>query len=826
MYLPYMSERWKFLISITACILAVQTPVACADLGSLLGQPLTQSKTAQPLQLQPQGASLAQMIARQPYPSAYMQAIPLHGVNISGLQSKTVDTLGFNYFIVLENTKYSRMSDIYRESRLTGKSNFVTADSIVHPYLAFTNRVYADVALKQIQPDLLALLEAMQRVTIEEYNNKRTEDVAVREDLARNCAYLSVGLKLLNPRYAMPRIGNADQMAQADLEALIAGHPAASQIFDTPQDFSVFKPIGWYNSSPQLQNFYRCRQWLSEISYPIIDSADSEEKHSTNSFRRSVLLFHSLESGRVSGKPAMDIWQRLQKTLALLGTPVENWHERNLYPPDYKLVFQDRPADLKVTLDALAQPLYRTKLMLAVRRQKPMKVSSESIFEIDDGNNGALDGAGFRLFQVVCQPETRWFRHVAPLYPTDKQASASWPLGLLNMYAWGSPEAGNVLNSIMWTLDPSITKVLPDLVHSVMTRTASGQSMPLDNRTWKILETYFQPPREGAPGALRTELWGNRHLISAMGGLVDSLTAIAPPSIPAGAATSANTSRANQPGAQVATSPSTPSPSQVLSRSATVSKSAVDTDQEQQKKLSEQKHINQLCCDLPPTAAAAMAALNAATDRNREANANTATAKSRHAKVPPYHVLEPTLDLYKRLEADAQKTQEALAAQHCLSEEYRQRFGDFVRLFQRLEKIADAELKGMQIAMMDRRLLADIDEVLDRVDTPLGSVVPIESSISPEGSNMITGVNLATGRPGLLYIIYQNPANMEWTLGRGAVYTYYEMPAPLLTDMMWQHKLEAGLARPPIWSMKYEIVQQQEHERVSRTAVSRPAAIH
>lgn len=809
-----MSKSWKFLISCTTVGLLTFSQLAQ---GADLPNYLMQTRLAKPVELQRRMLTLPEMIQRAPYPSAFMQPIPLHGVNVSGLQAKNVDTLGFNYFVVVDNSKYQRMTDVYKETRVTGKSNFVTADSIIHPYLAFSNRVLADVCTRQMKPDTISLLEAMQAVSLEDYGH--AEDAEVREDISRNIAFLSVGIKLLKPEYELPRVGHAREMAEADLRSIVACKPVQSAIFNRREDFSFFRPLGWYDSSPELQNFYRCRQWLSQIPYPIDDMSSGEEGHATNNFRRSVLLFRCLDDARLLGKPAMEMWAKLMKAYALLGTPVDAWHERALYPPDYKMVFQDRPADLKVTLAALAEPLYRTKLMLAIRRQKPVNLSATSIFEIEEGNDEGASTASFRLFPVVCQPETRWFHSVARHYPQDKQVASTWPLGLFNSYIWGSAQAGNILTDMMWMLDPELSKVLPDLQHCVLKRGAGGQSQVVDSRTWKILSSLFKPPPDGTAGALRTDLWGSHRLVSALGGWVDSMAAIAPPNaaptdtadLQVSASSPAFSEKKEADGLTPGSAANgAPKSINAISNGAGTARKAGGPG-------ATAAPTGATAATTGATTASAAAAQSAEAANNLSSEESQPRVATRRSKIPPYHYLEPALDTYRQLDADAQKLQADLIAAHYLPDEYKPRFGDFIRLFQRLEKISETEMRNFQVSVVDRRLLANIDQVLDKVDVPLPAVVSFQSvpkltkgtQDSKEEPATPGGINLAVGRPGLIYVVYQNPASSEWTLGRGAVYTYYEMPAPVLTTSMWQHRIEAGFAHPPLWAAKYQVVQHQ-----------------
>ncbi|HEY9792408.1 MAG TPA: DUF3160 domain-containing protein, partial [Candidatus Obscuribacterales bacterium] len=528
-----MNKRRLTGLAILTALFTSASPLIAAGIDDVTNKPmfsggglgqlnLMQPKPTKPVELRNREPTLEELLVRQPVPSQYLQPIPLRGVHISGLYPKSIETLGIQYFAVVDNSKYLRMSDVYRESRLAGRSNFVTADSITHPYLAFANRVIAD-SIPNMIPDLQTLLQAMQRVQLADYNT--ADDIEVKKDIERNVAYIAVALRFLDSKYEVPRIGLVPELVDEESQQIVAGKTAPSLIFEGTQDYSVFKPYGWYNNSEQLKNFFRCREWLSLVPFPVNDSGGGE-KHS-NMFRRSVLVFRSLDRANILGKPAMETWQKLVHAYDVLGSHVEAWGQRTLYPQDYKYVFQDRASSLRVTLQALGEPFFRTKLMLALRNQKPNQLQSESIFEI-----GASDSSStmpvFRLFPMVAQPELPWLRGIATVYPPDKSQSETWPLSLIDMYAWGSPMAGNILADNIAVLDPHIARALPLLQHCVVTRMPSGQLTPVESRTWSIMSHYFRPIADTAPAVLRTELWLSQRTLSAFGGWVDALSAIAP----------------------------------------------------------------------------------------------------------------------------------------------------------------------------------------------------------------------------------------------------------------------------------------------------------
>jgi hypothetical protein len=762
-------------------------------------------RQARPIELKKRAPTLDEMIRKLPLATQIVQPIPVNGLQISGLTKSSVDTLGWNYFVVVNNSHYERMSDIYRDSRINGKSNFVTADSIIHPYTAFSNRILADVAVKQLAPDILLLLNSMMKVSLSDY--EQTQDADVREDIERNIAYLALGIKLLNPQFEIPAVGKVVQMTTADLKAVNEGKLAESAIFQREEDFGAMQPYGWYGSSEELSNFFRCREWLTQMAYPITDTSGDEVQRRANNFRRSVLLFRSLEQATALGKPATEVWQRITKAHNLYGSPTEDWKERTLYVPDYKSVFKDNQTDLKETLNALSEPFYRTKLMLAIRRQKPVNLGNASIFEIEEEGGSGSAPATFRLFAPIGEPELPWMRLAANLYPYDKQAASSWPIALLDMYVWGAPQAGNILADNLHGLDPEIAKGLPHLQRCVLRRLPTGMMQPMESRRWSILSPLFRNVHETAPAVLRTDVYLTRRLESAFAGWVDHLCAIAPPL---------------EPSANEAATP-----------------------------------------DAPANTAATAEGISAA-----PATPNAVSQPPRRlSRIAPYHYLDPVPDVYKRLNADAKKLIADLTEVGYFKESYRQRFDDFMRLFQRLEKIADAELRNQPLQLVDKKLLANIDIILDKVDQPLAQVltvcapskpaapakvikanlqkpaVPAKSAVASKavpGKNAPTkiaakpqtepvdevkeppkGFNLATGRPGMLYVIIQNPATREWTLARGALYSYYEMPAPMLTASMWKHKIDSGFYHPPGWTEKFDVMQQLAVKREPKKLADR-----
>jgi hypothetical protein len=695
------------------------------------------------------------MLPKTPFPTAFMQAVPLAGLKIPGLTAKSLEYLGFNYFVVVDNTPYVNFAQVYRENRERGKSNFVTTDSIVHPYFAFTNNVLIETISKHMIPDLSKLLRCMLMVSLTDY--RRADDAAVRDDIERNVAYLSVGIKLLEPDFVPPPIAHVPGLVRTDLESIEkASGRGKSAILDTVQDFSSYQPVGWYNSAPALQNFYRCREWLSRVSFPLSDVEIGLDGNKGNNFRRAILLYRSLELGKINEQPAYAMWSKLERAWSLLGAPLPPGQDKTLSPQEFKTVFKVAPGDLKVTLSSLAEPLFRTKLMLSVRKQKPMELGSASIFEIgDSGRNSSLT-ASFRLFPVSADPEIPWLRSIARYYHDETEDSPSWPLALLIMHAWGAPQANNILNDNSLKLDPRLMQILPYLDRSILTKLPGGMVKPVKDRRWQILSAYFGFPADGSQEVLRTEQYLTRRLESAFAGWIDSHLSVAQ---------NTTTAAPAKPEGTAAEKPAAP--------------------------------------PAPPRTAPP-----------------SITARQFNRSLRPqsvFHYLEPNVELFRKIKEDCQTFSKDLADLGYLEPSQKAHFADFERLALRLETVAESELRGAPMSVADFKLLGNIDLILDKVVTPLPGVLSLGSN-SADPKLKDRGINLGLGRPGQMFVILKRGEKI--TLARGAVYTYFEMAGPPMTADQWRKKMETFTAlKVPSWCNKFDTLQDPEKDKARGSAV-------
>jgi hypothetical protein len=748
-----------------------------------------------------------------PVPALY----PLKGVAVPGLDAKSVALLSQFSMVVADNPPYTSMSQIYRDNRLKGKSSFVTADCMVHPYFAINNKILRDVIYEKVLPGLPLMLNGMLKVAISDF--KSTDDPEVKNDISKNIAYILVALRLLDPDGKLPNLGEASVVADAELVRIARGKTARSAIYGSEVDYAFFRPNGFYERETKLRNFFRCRQWLSRIQFPLADNEIADARHQDQSesrFRQSVLLYRCLDQATVNGAPAMDYWTKYYRVWQLMGAR-ENSKDRPLLATDYKTVFKTTNVDLRSLTKDLSQPFFRTKLLLSIRKNKPVELNAASILTMRKEESHQVELAGFRFMPITDEPEVPWFADLAQKFTDDRNSTEGTPFALLELYARGSTIATNVLNGITWKLNGELFETLPLLVDATGRKraltTAAIDSGSLEGR-WGILSHYFKTNMESVQPALKSDQWVRRRLFSAIGGWVDSHVALISAETPL-AKGDAPLAVPPDPKSTDADSPDValpvpkkalPASAKVGGAAATATAAAPSTKSASATATPAANSPANKIASTAPTESKVTAATTGGITVNQQASGPDATTTSAsHGPITNY--LDPSIFIYKNLRLKMTQTLDDLNSIDYLPAESKKMAQDYINLCLKLEEIAKKEISNNQVSREDSRWLGNIDEQLDKFPAPTEAVWHLESHtvLDKKGKNT-SGANLCIGRPGEIFILLN--IGRGKTLSRGAVYTYYEIAGGEIKPETLEQKLSQGTVPMPTWTRDFEAHQE------------------
>lgn len=726
-----------------------------------------------------------------------IQPYSLEGTKIPGLSNKSVQILAYDHFVVVNNSPFKTLAEPYQEDRLKGKPNFVTADSVIHPYLAYTNEIHAYVLNRYVIQDLRALLYAMLQGATKQYAD--SEDDGVRADDETICAYLIVALRLLDP--SVPRTGPGASVAtaEADLRAASALRMAPSAVLGHAFDFSALRPMGWYNGDPRLAAFYRCYHWLSQTKFALSDTSTESKSTAPNEFRRSVLLFNSLQNAKVGSITGMDLWKRIAESTQTLGMrPAAG---QLLLPLQYDAVFR---VGQKLSLNGLQEPFYRTKLLLSLRRQRPVEVGTASIFDVREQKRSIEENASFTLFPDTDDIELSWLERRGHEFPQDIEEGPDLPVALLSLFLHGSVVAGNILNDSIWHLNPNVADSINSLLKQIKDSSTQNQNLySMEAGRWAIISSMLRPYSEGAQEVCRGSNWATRRLESAFGVWVDGQLSIT------GNASNKGTS-AGGAASKISTAPGAPT----------------QADAAMGKSLATPAGTAAGALRRPDsTGGSPGAQVSASGGSARTMGGNGTTSATTAVTTPgaatlvpavpagaaasnvlnsaPFQYLDPCPDVFRKIASDAEQLSAQLIRLGYLTTEQQGRLQDFTKLALRLAGIADRECGYQPIGSADMELIGNIDRVLAKL------VVPVEGTIYMNaGDTTKGGCNLGLGRAGQIFVLCHTTKGVM--LCRGGVYTYYEFPGRPITADGWERKLQAGAARPPRWVAEFDAVQERQ----------------
>lgn len=713
------------------------------------------------------------------------QPLSLSGIKISGLSPENIKTLAYYHMVVLhgsadQGTAYDTMYGIYQNNRLSGRSNFVTADTFVHAYFTYMNTLTVKVVEDTLYQELYDFLKDLRDSCVKDY---RICDIAeIKDDIQRNLGFILVSIKLLRPDEPIPDMGGASDLAQAEIALMKKGQKANSPIFSREIDYASFRPAGFYGSLgsygvSRAARFYSSYSWLSRMALSLSDLTINTQSGGGNSFRRAVLLFRAVQLGRsADGKTLMEKWRRLTDIVLALSQGQLS-KEPTIYPEEMKAIFTDAKLEFKDLLVTLAQPLARARLLISIKKQKPQGLDATSIFDMTRARKEEDTTTVFRLFVPVSSVELDFLKELAASYQEEGQDKAIVPLSLLNLFAMGCPQASNALSVLAEQIDSRAINIVPDFVRVLSRRRPEDADVMVrqTEKRWSLISEYFRPLKKGSQACLLSTVWMQQRLLSASGAFVDSFLTIdtnlypPPPSAP-------GTSVGNTP-AKAPETATAGKPAAAAAVGAATAGSATGSNP----------------ASVPPPVSSSSP--NSSAPGNTSSSANT--RRSGKPAAANFHYLEPSIGVYSKIAAFLSESMKELTRLNAMPESLRTKGDDFVRLTERLVKISEKELGSEPLPLPDFRLLANIDQILPAISGPTSACIYTGS-----------GASMGLGDPGALFILFNTDQGPY--LSRGAVYSYYEVAGGPYKPQHWQRKKSFGFLRPPGWISQFNLVDEKK----------------
>lgn len=174
-----------------------------------------------------------------------------------------LEKLVANNFVVTEGQS-AEFFDIYESNRYGQVPNFITSDSMMHTY-----HLYFAMLQKKVEKQ--ALCDAVEKMSSMMLENSKKQYEALKgsewEEAAKlNVAYFGIATSLLGLDDQVPDY--ASYVVNEELRKIMdATAIGKSLITDTLEDYSQYKPRGYYDGDAQLEKYFRAMMLYGRLNY-------------------------------------------------------------------------------------------------------------------------------------------------------------------------------------------------------------------------------------------------------------------------------------------------------------------------------------------------------------------------------------------------------------------------------------------------------------------------------------------------------------------------------------------------------------------------------
>ena len=182
------------------------------------------------------------------------------------------DAIIKNGFVV-EVAESDEFFEEYEENRYELRPNFVTVDSLMHTYHLYFSYLMKQTEKNHLTSELKKLGAQMLESTKKQYDAlKGTEFEAAA---LKNAEFFYIGSKLVDDGVVAPiSDGSFDQVVNDELSKIAKAEGVATNgITGKEEDYSQYKPRGYYEGDAELEKYFRAMMWYGRTAFAF----DNEE---------------------------------------------------------------------------------------------------------------------------------------------------------------------------------------------------------------------------------------------------------------------------------------------------------------------------------------------------------------------------------------------------------------------------------------------------------------------------------------------------------------------------------------------------------------------
>lgn len=175
-----------------------------------------------------------------------------------------------NYFFVDKSYDSYEFFEVYENNRYYYESNFVTVDSLMHTYHLFFSHLLKNLEKTELSEAVSAMSVKMYEKSLEQLSEAKGTNW--EEAAERNVAFFAVANLLMeNEIEADDKILDIAKKEVAKINS--AEGIEKCELTGNDEDYSQYKPRGYYDSDELLKKYFKVMMWYGRIQF---NSKDNE----------------------------------------------------------------------------------------------------------------------------------------------------------------------------------------------------------------------------------------------------------------------------------------------------------------------------------------------------------------------------------------------------------------------------------------------------------------------------------------------------------------------------------------------------------------------
>ena len=167
-------------------------------------------------------------------------------------------------FVINDESAGREFFEMYDDNRYMQVPNFVTVDSMMHTYHIYFSYLMRDIEKNHLGKELASLSDDMVHEAYDQY--KELEGTEWEDAARRNVAFFGVASVLLDKSAKIPAVVKDIVEQEYDL-VMAADGITQSGLTGEEEDYSQYKPRGYYDGDEDLEKYFRAMMWYGRRQF-------------------------------------------------------------------------------------------------------------------------------------------------------------------------------------------------------------------------------------------------------------------------------------------------------------------------------------------------------------------------------------------------------------------------------------------------------------------------------------------------------------------------------------------------------------------------------